>query len=70
MKTQALNKKKKIQNRKKMEKWRKQIAKFQELLLILVHLTGEQPMKSLEILSIRHNNSKKKKKMYSWKMGQ
>ena len=56
MKTQALSKKKKVQNRKKMEEWRKQVVEFQELLLILVHLTGKQLVKSLEVLSIRHSS--------------
>ena len=62
IKTQALNKKKEVQNRKKMEEWKKQITKFQELLLILVHLTGEQLAKNPEILSIKHSSSKKGKR--------
>ena len=38
------------------------MAKFQELLLILMHLTSEQLAKKLKILNIKHNNSRKKKR--------
>ena len=43
-----------------MKKWKKQLIR--KLLLILMHLTGGQSMKNLEILSIKYNNSKKGKK--------
>jgi len=40
-----------------VHKYYRRVEQFQEQLLLLMHLTGGQPARAPEIISIRHRNS-------------
>src|SRR2546423_1133547 len=46
-------------NRVEVEAYMAQVARFRENLLVLMHITGGQPARGPEILSIRHSNTVK-----------
>jgi len=47
-----------IWNEKGVEDWFREVKKFKEELLVLVHLTGGAPARGPEIISIQHENGK------------
>ena len=46
-------------SKERMADWMDQVATFREKLLVLMHMTGGQPARAPEILSIRHSNTVK-----------
>ena len=44
-------------DRERMRDYMRQVARFRGLLLILMHITGGQPARGTEILSVRHRNT-------------
>jgi superfamily II DNA helicase RecQ len=44
-------------DKERMKDWMRQVARFRGLLLILMHITGGQPARGTEILSLRHRNT-------------
>ena len=44
-------------NRERIADWMRQVAQFRARLLVLMHITGGQPARGTEILSIRHRNT-------------
>ena len=42
-----------------MSDWIRQVVAFRSQLLILMHMTGGQPARGTEILSVRHRNTVK-----------
>lgn len=46
-------------NRKEVERYMDRVVAFREKLLALLHMTGGQPARATEILSIRHRNTTK-----------
>lgn len=44
-------------DRERVKDWMRQVARFRGLLLILMHITGGQPARGSEILSVRHRNT-------------
>jgi hypothetical protein len=44
-------------DRERMRDYMRKVARFRGLLLILVHITGGQPARGTEILSVRHRNT-------------
>ena len=46
-------------DKSEMETYMAQMARFRENLLVLMHITGGQPARGPEILSIRHSNTVK-----------
>lgn len=44
-------------DRERTRDWMRQVARFRGLLLILMHITGGQPARGPEILSVRHRNT-------------
>ena len=44
-------------DRERVRDWMRKVARFRGLLLILVHITGGQPARGTEILSVRHRNT-------------
>jgi superfamily II DNA helicase RecQ len=43
--------------KERMRDWMRQVARFRGLLLILMHITGGQPARGTEMLSLRHRNT-------------
>ncbi|TKA39473.1 hypothetical protein B0A49_14047 [Cryomyces minteri] len=48
-----------VPDRKGIEGYMSQIVEYREKLLVLMHITGGQPARSPEILSVRHSNTAK-----------
>ena len=44
-------------DRERMSDWMRQVVAFRSQLLILMHMTGGQPARGTEILSVRHRNT-------------
>ena len=44
-------------DKERVRDWMRQVARFRGLLLILMHITGGQPARGTEILSLRHRNT-------------
>ena len=44
-------------NRAEVERYMGQVVEFREKLLVLMHISGEQPARAPEILSVRHCNT-------------
>ena len=44
-------------DRERMRDWMRKVARFRGLLLILMHISGGQPARGTEILSVRHRNT-------------
>ena len=44
-------------DRERMRDWMRKVAQFRGLLLILMHISGGQPARGTEILSVRHRNT-------------
>lgn len=45
--------------RAEVERYMKSVVRFRELMLVLMHVTGGQPARGPEILSVRHSNTSK-----------